>query len=198
MRGILDKLLPKRLCKCTVCCLQLLFSQQNGISVPKGARHDLSDGWDRTKGFQSKGRNAQVPLKAKQIQERNPTQSVVLWISLQQEIRGWKCASNDYTENFATVLQERFACKQKDTDLPTLLRASGHRINNMTFLASESSNSDSWKQKIKKVKLSKNSSRSKDFASDELTLELCILISISWTKDLGWIYTLLQTFLSNY
>lgn len=155
--------------------------------------------WDRTKGLQSKGRNAEVPLKAKQIQERNPIQSTVLWISLQQEIRGWKYASNDYTENFATVLQEGFACKQKDADLTTLLRASEHRINNMTFLTSESFDSDSWQRKIKQVKLrSKNSSRSKDFASDELTLELCILISISWTKDLGWIYTLLQTFLSNY
>lgn len=179
--------------------MQLLFSQQNGISVPRGARHDLSDGWDRTKAFQSKGRNAEVRLKAKQIQERNPSRSIVLWISLQREIRSWKCASNDYTENFATVLQEGLARKQKDTDLPTLLRGSEPRINNMTFLTSESFDSDSWQQKIKQVKLrSKNSSRSKDFTSDELTLELCILISISWTKDLGWIYTLLQTFLSNY
>lgn len=44
VRGILDKLLPKRLCKCTVCCVQLLFSQQNGISASKGARHNPSDG----------------------------------------------------------------------------------------------------------------------------------------------------------
>lgn len=69
---------------------------------------------------------------------------------------------------------------KKGTDLPTLLRASEHRIYNMNFLTSESIDSDSWQQKIKQVKLrSKNSSRSKDFASDELTLELCILISIS-------------------
>lgn len=54
------------------------FPSKNGISVPKGGGHDPSDGWDRTKGFQPKGRNAGAPLKAKQIQERNPAQPIVL------------------------------------------------------------------------------------------------------------------------
>lgn len=36
---------------------------------------------------------------------------------------------------------------KKDTDLPTLLRASEHRINNMIFLTSESFDSHSWQQK---------------------------------------------------
>lgn len=63
------------------------FLQQNGISLPKGDRHDFSDGWDRTKWFQSKGRNAEVWLKSKRIQERNSSQSIVLWISFQWEIR---------------------------------------------------------------------------------------------------------------
>ena len=122
------------------------FSRQNGISMPKGDRHDFCDGWDRTKWFQSKGRNAEVWLKSKRIQERNSSQSIVLLISLQRDIRSWKCTSNDYTENFVTLLQEGFACKQKGTGLHTLLKvwANDHRISNIIFLISESFDSDSW------------------------------------------------------
>lgn len=113
LRGFLDKLLPKRLYKCIVLCMQFIFSWQNGISMPKGDRHGFCDGWVGTKWFQSKGRNAEVWLKSKQIQERNPRLPTGLWISLQREIRSWKCTSNDYAENFATVLQEEFISKKK-------------------------------------------------------------------------------------
>lgn len=83
---------------------------------------------------------------------------------------------------------------KKDTDLPTLLRASEHGINNITSLTLESFDSGSWQQKIKEVKLrSKNSSRSKDFTSDELTLELVIdqhLMNKGFRLDLYFIANL--------
>lgn len=102
----------KEVTKFIVFCMQSIFSRQNGISMPKGDRHGFSDGWVRTKWFQPKGRNAEVWLKSKQIQERNPRQPIVLWISLQREIRSWKHTSNDYTENFATVPPEGFVSKK--------------------------------------------------------------------------------------
>lgn len=142
--GFLGKLSPKRLGKCTEFCMQLIF--HSIMASPCQKEISMTSLMGRTKWFQSTGRTDEVWLKSKWIREKKSSQSIALWISLEWEIRSWKCTSNDYAENFVTVLQERFACVLCLVSEPITIE-----LIILFFLISESLDSESWHEKtIKK------------------------------------------------
>lgn len=108
----------------------------------KGNGRDFSDGYDGTNWCWSKDRNAEVKLKSKRIL----VSSFCSELHANGRLEAQDVLKISTQKNFAALLKEEFACKQKDIGLQTFLRhwANDHRMDKIIFLPSENFDLDGW------------------------------------------------------